>query len=194
MFLTNILLTSIELFFELLTNDHKTQTLYKAWHKVLYAISKHLIIIESKGYLYIKDDKEVDFKKLIAKSRKIIVIEYQDSTTYQLYDREKDEIIISPSVRLNEENMLTSSLSSKEEDPSIEPIDEDLPIEMNQTSDEDSTNSTTPVPIKRLDSPTYPKCACCKVGISPANSLKYCSTRKNMMRCRQSSSPLLPMR
>ena len=64
---------------------------------------------------------------------------------YQLYDREKDEIIILSSIYLNKENMLTFLLSLKEKDSLIEPINEDLLIEMNQTSDEDLTNSTTSI-------------------------------------------------
>ena len=39
--------------------------------------------------------------------------------------------------------MLTFSLSLKEEDPSIKPINKDLLIEMNQTFNEDLTNSIT---------------------------------------------------
>ena len=75
-FLINISPTSIKLFTEFLTNDHKTQILYKAWYEVLYVISRYLIIIEFEDYLHIKDDKEVNFKKLIVKSRKMTIIEY----------------------------------------------------------------------------------------------------------------------
>ena len=60
----------------------------------------------------------------------MIIIEYKDFTIYQLYDREKDKIIISSSVRLNEENMLTFSLNEKKANSSIEPINEDFSIEL----------------------------------------------------------------
>ena len=50
---------------------------------------------------------------------------------YQLYDREKDEIIILSSIYLNKENMLISLLLSKEEDLLIKSINKDLLIEMN---------------------------------------------------------------
>ena len=75
-FLTNISLILIELFFELLIDDRKAQMLYKAWHGILYAIFRHLIIIKFEDYLHIKGDKKVNFKKLIVKSRKMTVIKY----------------------------------------------------------------------------------------------------------------------
>ena len=75
-FLTNISSILIELFSELLIDDHKTQMLYEAWHGVSYAISRYLIIIEFEDYLHIKGDKKVDSKKLIAKLRKMTIIKY----------------------------------------------------------------------------------------------------------------------
>ena len=75
-FLINISPMLTELFFKLLTIDCKTQTFYEAWHEVSYPISRYLIIIKSKDYFHIEDDKKVNSKKLITKSRKMIIIKY----------------------------------------------------------------------------------------------------------------------
>src|SRR5436190_3166557 len=76
-------------------------------------MSKTLVIIRVKDYVHIIDNKKVESKKLIIKSKKMIVIDYRDSSIYHLYDREKNEIIFFTSVHLNEKNMLTSSFSNK---------------------------------------------------------------------------------
>src|SRR6266513_6552681 len=77
-------------------------------------MSKILIIIKAEDYIHIVDDKKVESKKLIARSKKMIVIDYRDSSIYHLYNREKNEIIFSTSIHLNEKNMLTSSFSNKD--------------------------------------------------------------------------------
>src|SRR5436189_4257292 len=82
-------------------------------------MSKTLVVIRAESYIHIVDDKKVESKKLIARSKKMIVIDYKDSSIYHLYDREKNEIIFSTSIHLNEKNMLTSSSSNK--DPVIDP-------------------------------------------------------------------------
>ena len=76
-------------------------------------MSKILVIIRAEDYVHIVDDKKVKSKKLIARSKKMTVIDYRDSSIYHLYDREKNEIIFSTSIHLNEKNMLTSSFSNK---------------------------------------------------------------------------------
>src|SRR5436190_12488430 len=112
-FLTNISPTSTELFSELLTGERKAQTPYEAWHGISYATPKTLVAIGAEGYVHIVGDKKVESKKLIARSKKMTVIDYRDSSIYHLYDREKNEIIFSINVHLNEKNMLTSSFSNK---------------------------------------------------------------------------------
>ena len=113
-FLINISSISTELFSEfLMSSEWKAQTSYEIWHDISYATSKTLVAIEAKDYIHIVGDKEVESKKLIAKSKKMTVIDYKDSSIYCLYDREKNEIIFSTSVCLNEKNMLTSSFSNK---------------------------------------------------------------------------------
>src|SRR5436190_8384223 len=74
---------------------------------------KILVVIRAKDYIHIVDNKKIKSKKLIARSKKMIVIDYRDSLIYCLYDREKNEIIFSTSIHLNEKNMLTSSFSNK---------------------------------------------------------------------------------
>ena len=86
---------------------------YEIWHGISYAMSKTLVAIKAEDYVHIVDDKKVKSKKLIARSKKMTVIDYRDSSIYHLYDREKNEIIFSTSVHLNEKNMLTSSFSNK---------------------------------------------------------------------------------
>ena len=114
-FLINISSISAELFSELLIDsEQKAQTFYEAWHDISYATSKTLVIIRAEDYVHIVDDKKVKSKKLIAKSKKMTVIDYRDSSIYCLYDRKKNEIIFFISVCLNEENMLTSSFSNKD--------------------------------------------------------------------------------
>src|SRR5947207_15863504 len=86
---------------------------YEIWHGISYAMSKTLVIIKAEDYVHIVDDKKVKSKKLIARSKKMTVIDYRDSLIYHLYDREKNEIIFSTSIHLNEKNMLTFSFSNK---------------------------------------------------------------------------------
>src|SRR5437762_2974608 len=76
-------------------------------------MSKTLVIIRAEDYVHIIDNKKVKSKKLIARSKKMTVIDYKNSSIYHLYDREKNEIIFSTSIHLNEKNMLTSSFSNK---------------------------------------------------------------------------------
>ena len=76
-------------------------------------MSKTLVIIRVEDYIHIVDNKKVESKKLIARSKKMTVIDYRDSSIYHLYDREKNEIIFFTSIHLNEKNMLTSSFSNK---------------------------------------------------------------------------------
>ena len=112
-FLINISSISTELFSEFLTDEQKAQTSYEIWHNISYAMSKTLIIIRVEDYIHIVDDKKVESKKLITRSKKMTVIDYKDSSIYHLYDREKNEIIFSTSIHLNKKNMLTSSFSNK---------------------------------------------------------------------------------
>src|SRR5436190_92753 len=76
-------------------------------------MSKILVVIKAEDYIHIVGDKKVKSKKLIARSKKMTVIDYKDSSIYCLYDRKKNEIIFSTSVCLNEKNMLTFSFSNK---------------------------------------------------------------------------------
>src|SRR5437773_7164978 len=105
MFLINISSISTELFSELLTDEQKAQTSYEIWHDISYAMSKILVVIRAEDYIHIIDDKKVKSKKLIARSKKMTVIDYRDSSIYHLYDRKKNEIIFSTSIHLNEKNM-----------------------------------------------------------------------------------------
>ena len=129
MFLINISSISTELFSELLTDEQKAQTSYEIWHDISYAMSKILVVIRAEDYIHIIDDKKVKSKKLIARSKKMTVISYRDSSIYCLYDREKNEIIFSTSIHLNEKNMLTSSFSNK-----------DLMIDSSEFFDEESSD------------------------------------------------------
>src|SRR5437667_12746332 len=114
---------------------------YEIWHSISYATSKTLVVIEAEDYIHIVDDKKVKSKKLIARSKKMTVIDYRDSSIYHLYDREKNEIIFSTSIHLNEKNMLTSSFSNK--NPMInssEPFDEELITTQSHASPDQTNN------------------------------------------------------
>src|SRR5437762_581477 len=76
-------------------------------------MSKTLVIIRAEDYVHIIDNKKVKSKNMIARSKKMTVIDYRDSSIYHLYDREKNEIIFFISIHLNEKNMLTFSFSNK---------------------------------------------------------------------------------
>src|SRR5436190_156215 len=154
-FLINISSISTELFSELLTGEQKAQTPYEIWHDISYAMSKILVIIKAEDYVHIVGNKKVESKKLIARSKKMTVIGYRDSSIYRLYDREKDEIIFSTSVRLNEKNMLTSSSSNKNPviDPS-EPFDEE-PITTQSHEPPDQTDDEISTPVQYVE-PDHP--------------------------------------
>src|SRR5947208_9228979 len=77
-------------------------------------MSKTLVVIRAEDYIHIVDNKKVKSKKLIARSKKMTVIDYRNSSIYHLYNKEKNEIIFSTSIHLNEKNMLTSSFSNKD--------------------------------------------------------------------------------
>src|SRR5436190_9689868 len=119
-------------------------------------MSKTLVIIEAEDYVHIVDDKKVESKKLIARSKKMTVIDYKDSSIYCLYDREKDEIIFSTSVHLNEKNMLTSSFSNKNSViNSSESFDKELIItQSHELSDQTDDKISTPVQYVESDHPS----------------------------------------
>ena len=146
-FLINISSISTELFSELLVNSEwKAQTSYEIWHNILYAMSRTLVVIKAEEYIHIVDNKKVKLKNMIARFKKMTVIDYRDSSIYHLYNRKKNEIIFSTSVCLNEKNMLTSSFSNKNlVIDSSESFDEELIITQShessdQTDDEISTS------------------------------------------------------
>src|SRR5436190_4256918 len=123
-------------------------------------MSKILVTIRVKDYIHIVDDKKVKSKKLIARSKKMTVIDYRDSSIYYLYNRKKNEIIFSTSVHLNEKNMLTSSFSNKdfmidssesfdEESSDEEPFNKEPSESPDQTDDKISM----PVQYVELDHP-----------------------------------------
>src|SRR5205809_2554136 len=87
---------------------------YEIWHDISYATSRILVIIRVKEYIHIVDNKKVKLKNMIARSKKMTVIDYRNSSIYCLYDRKKNEIIFSTNVYLNEKNMLTSSFLNKD--------------------------------------------------------------------------------
>ena len=83
-FLINISSISTELFSEfLVSSEWKAQMSYKIWHSISYAMSRTLVIIEAEEYVYIIDDKKVKSKNMIARFKKMTVIDYKDSSIYQ---------------------------------------------------------------------------------------------------------------
>src|SRR5947207_4613721 len=116
-------------------------------------MSKTLVVIEAENYIHIVDDKKVESKKLITRSKKMTVIDYKDSSIYHLYDREKNEIIFSTSIHLNKKNMLTSSFSNKNSViDSSEFFDEELIIiQSHESSDQTDNEISMPVQYVELN-------------------------------------------
>ena len=116
-------------------------------------MSKILVVIRAEDYIHIIDDKKVKSKKLITRSKKMTVIDYRDSSIYHLYDREKNEIIFSTSIHLNEKNMLTSSFSNKNlVIDSSESFDEELIItQFHKLSDQTDNKISTSVQYVESD-------------------------------------------
>src|SRR5437762_12530608 len=116
-------------------------------------MSKTLVIIRAEDYVHIIDNKKVKSKKLIARSKKMTVIDYRDSSIYCLYDREKNEIIFSTSIHLNEKNMLTFSFSNKNSViDSSESFDKELIItQFHKFPDQTDDEISMPVQYVELD-------------------------------------------
>ena len=153
-FLINISSISTELFSELLmSSEQKAQMPYKIWHDISYAMSKTLVVIRAKDYIHVVDNKKVKSNKLIARSKKMTVIDYRDFSIYHLYDRKKNEIIFSTNIHLNEKNMLTSSFSNKNSViDSSESFDEELIItQSHEPPDQTDDEISMPVQYVELD-------------------------------------------
>src|SRR5437762_7457734 len=118
-------------------------------------MSKTLVIIKVKDYIHIVGDKKVKSKKLIARSKKMTVIDYRDSSIYHLYDRKKNEIIFSTSIHLNEKNMLTSSFSNKNSViNSSESFDEEsITTQFHEPPDQTDNKISMPVQYVEPDHP-----------------------------------------
>jgi hypothetical protein len=105
-FLINTLPTTTELFSELLSSKRKALTPYEAWYSTPYGTPKVLKIIRSDVYIYLEGLELRKADKMGARSKKIILIKYRDLSTYRLYDREADAVILSYSVDINESLLL----------------------------------------------------------------------------------------
>jgi hypothetical protein len=131
-FLTNTSLTTTELFLELLPSKWKVLTSHEAWYSTPYGTPKALKIIRSDAYVHLEGPELRKAGKMGARSKKIILVRYRDSSTYRLYDREADAVILSCSVDINE--------SPPPPPPTTELVDNDPPIEPDK--DESSDAST----------------------------------------------------
>src|SRR5436189_6257765 len=118
-------------------------------------MSNILVAIKAEDYVHIIGNKKVKSKKLIARFKKITVIDYRDSSIYHLYDREKNEIIFSTSIHLNEKNMLTSSFSNKNSviDSSESFDKESIITQFHEFSDQTDNEISTSVQYVELDHP-----------------------------------------
>jgi hypothetical protein len=105
-FLINTLSTTIELFSELLLGKRKALTPYEAWYSTPYGTPKALKIIRSDAYIYLEGSELRKAGKMGARSKKIILVRYRDLSTYRLYDREADAVILFCSVDINESLLL----------------------------------------------------------------------------------------
>ena len=61
---------------------------------------------ESNKFVYLKDKELKKARKIISESKKIILVDYKDSLTYYLYNRDLDFIIVSCNININKEKML----------------------------------------------------------------------------------------
>jgi hypothetical protein len=110
------------LFLVLLSGKRKALTPYEAWYSTPYGTPKALKIIRFDAYIYLEGPELRKTDKMGARSKKIILVKYRDSSTYRLYDREVDAVILSCSVDINE-SLLPPPLITTElvnNDPLIE--------------------------------------------------------------------------
>jgi Reverse transcriptase (RNA-dependent DNA polymerase) len=132
-FLTNISPTSTELFSELLPSKQKALTPHEAWYSTPYATPKALKMIGSDAYVHLEGPELKKAGKISARSKKMTLVGYRDSSTYRLYDREADAVILSSSVDLNESTL------NPPPPPTTELVDNDPPME----SDEDESSDAS---------------------------------------------------
>ena len=112
-FLTNILLTSIEFFSELIELMKKINIFWKTWENISYNFQKNIWEIDADVYIQMKDFKFKKAGKLLSQRKKMILIEFWNSIIYRLYDWETDLIIISINIDINKKkNEIFSEKSS----------------------------------------------------------------------------------
>jgi hypothetical protein len=118
-FLTNISPTTTELFLELLPGKRKALTPHEAWYSTPYGTLKALRIIRSDAYVHLEGPELRKAGKMGARSKKMTLVGYRDSSTYRLYDREADAVILSCSVDINESPPPPTTTELVDNDPLI---------------------------------------------------------------------------
>ena len=102
--ITNIVPTSTKLYSELFPDEsYEIKTPYEAWEGAPYDSMKNMLMIGTDAYVRLKDPEHKKAGKMGARSVKTVLVGFRDSTTYRLYDRETDQIIISSNVTFNKD-------------------------------------------------------------------------------------------
>src|SRR6266487_4061453 len=130
-YLTNISPTSTELYSELVENPI---TPYEAWHGVPYPHPKILRTIGTEAVVHKEGPELKKAGKLLEQGKKMILVGYRDRSTYRLYDRESDSVIVSESVDFNEDPLTENTENSE--------ITDQSPTSETESSTEPSTKSS----------------------------------------------------
>ena len=100
-FLTDISFTSTELFSKLIEFMKKINIFWKTWKNISYNLQKNIWEIDTNIYVQMKDFEFKKADKLLFWRKKIILIKFQNSVIYWLYNQETDLIIISINIDIN---------------------------------------------------------------------------------------------
>ena len=106
-FLINISSISVSLYSNV-TDIKNITTSHKVWFNSSYNIQTNIKIIKSDIYIHKKESELKTAEKLKSQVKKMILIDFKDSSIYQLYNQEKDKMIFFCSIIINEELMKSS--------------------------------------------------------------------------------------
>jgi hypothetical protein len=96
-YLTNISPTSTELYSELVESPLAP---YEAWHGIPYPHPRILRMIGTEGIVHKEEPELKKAGKLLERGKKMILVGYRNRSTYWLYDKETDSVVVSTSLIL----------------------------------------------------------------------------------------------
>jgi hypothetical protein len=173
--LANVSPTSTKLYSELFPNKkYKIKMPYKAWEGMPYKGMpykgmKNILKISTDAYVWLTDPEHKKADKIGERSVKTVVVEFQNSSIFRLYNCQKDNIIVSPHITFNKDfdkvndeavgdtaeagSPISNILVTPLPDAAVAP--RHVSVKDSDEEDESSDNSVIPLikPITRVPTP-----------------------------------------